>query len=236
MPRAAATSRPTASAESELVRTPEASAPYHHGDLRRALVEAALALLEAEGRWDFTLRELARRAGVSHAAPYKHFADKRALLAEVAAIGFEALTAAMTAAVAACAGDPGDRFCATGLAYVRFGVGHAAHFRLMFGPEFAADRDRHPRLVAASKAAFAVLTAALDRCAEAGLVAAGAVEDQALAAWSLVHGLTLLVIDGWTVTPARDPEATDRLARTATAALFRGLGIRQPDDPESPAG
>lgn len=222
--------RPAARAAAEVtgahgVAPSGSAAPYHHGDLRRALVEAALALLDSEGRWDFTLRELARRAGVSHAAPYNHFADKRALLAVVAAVGFEALAGAMTAAAAEREGDPAEAFRATGLAYVRFGVAHAAHFRLMFGPEFAADRDRHPRLVEAARSAHGVLTAALGRCAEAGLIPAGAIEDQALAAWSLAHGLTLLVIDGWTATPAQDPEAAERLARSATTALFCGLGI-----------
>src|SRR5215813_12937847 len=72
--------------------------PYHHGDLRRALIEAALSMLKEEGAWTFTLREVARRAGVSHAAPYNHFSDKAALLAEVAAMGFQALRERLAAA------------------------------------------------------------------------------------------------------------------------------------------
>lgn len=214
----------------------EADPPYHHGDLRRALIDQALAVIAAEGRWDFTLRELARRTGVSHAAPYNHFADKRALLAEIATLGFEALTAVLAEALDRPVDCPagvsavGEQFRAVGLAYVRFGVEHAAHFRLMFGPEFAADRDRHARLVAASKASFAVLTTALGRCAEAGLIRPGAIEAQALAAWSLVHGLTLLVIDGWAATPGRDAAAAEHLARQACAALFHGFRTGGPGE------
>src|SRR4029077_16382653 len=73
-------------------------APYHHGDLRRALTDTALAMVTEDGAWNFTLREVARRAGVSHAAPYNHFADKAELLAEVAALGFRALRSEMDAA------------------------------------------------------------------------------------------------------------------------------------------
>src|ERR671933_271680 len=74
------------------------AAPYHHGDLRRALIDTALAMVTEEGAWNFTLREVARRAGVSHAAPYNHFEDKLALLAEVAALGFQSLRQTLEAA------------------------------------------------------------------------------------------------------------------------------------------
>src|ERR671924_456746 len=109
---------------------------YHHGDLRRALIETALTMVTQEGAWNFTLREVARRAGVSHAAPYNHFADKSALLAEVAALGFQALRREMESAARRPRSSRGA-LLGIATAYVRFGIEHPAHYRLMFGPELA---------------------------------------------------------------------------------------------------
>ena len=201
-----------------------ARANYHHGDLRRVLIDTALTLLSEEGNWTFTLRELARRADVSHTAPYRHFLDKRDLLAEVAAMGFETLTEAMQRAAVDLPGSPAAQFRALGLAYGRFGVEHAAHYRLMFGAEFAADRSRYPRLNDAAEAAFGVLVTGLHQCATAGLVRSGSIEEQARVAWAVVHGLTLLVIDRW-VAAEGETESAEALAQAATAALFHGLAI-----------
>src|SRR5215467_5021752 len=114
-----------------------AGEPYHHGDLRRALIETALTMVTEEGAWTFTLREVARRAGVSHAAPYNHFNDKAALLAEVAAMGFQALRERMAAASGAHPRSARQAMLSIAATYVRFGVEQPAHYRLMFGPEIA---------------------------------------------------------------------------------------------------
>src|SRR5271170_4411926 len=106
--------------------------PYHHGDLRRELVQAALAIVTEEQDWAFSLRHLARRAGVSHNAPYNHFADKDALLAAVAIVGMERLGDRMMDAMAGI-DDPADQLLQTGLAYVRTGVANPALYRLIFG-------------------------------------------------------------------------------------------------------
>jgi len=134
-------------------------APYHHGDLRRALIDTALAMVTEEGASSFTLREVARRAGVSHAAPYNHFADKAALLAEVAALGFQALRREL-AATGHRPRSSRQALLAISTAYVRFGVEHPAHYGLMFGPELG-ERDRYPVLQQASDATFAELTGVL---------------------------------------------------------------------------
>jgi AcrR family transcriptional regulator len=198
------------------------AAPYHHGDLRRALIETALAMVTEEGAWKFTLREVARRAGVSHAAPYNHFADKSALLAEVAALGFEALRRDLEEA-ARRPRSSRQALPAIAVAYVRFGVEHPAHYRLMFGPELA-ERERHPALQQASDAAFAPLTTVLERGQAAHEVRPGSVRDQALAAWSLVHGLTTLLIDQRLSFLGVSTGEAERKARLAGAMLFEGLG------------
>lgn len=200
------------------------AAPYHHGDLRRALIDTALALVSEEGAWNFTLREVARRAGVSHAAPYNHFPDKAALLAEVAARGFEALRKAMEVAARRHRRSPPRQLVAVGRAYVEFGVKHPGHYRLMFGPELA-NRERHPTLARAGDAAFSVLTATLRRGQEAGAMRGGSVRDQAVAAWSLVHGLTMLFIDGWLGVMGGSSSEAGRYAQTVTEALGDGLRV-----------
>src|SRR4030095_395019 len=101
-----------------------AATPYHHSDLRRALIDAALAMLTEEGAWNFTLRAVARRAAVSHAAPYNHFPDKTALLAEVAALGFQTLRQQMDTAARKHARSARQALLGIATAYVRFGVEH----------------------------------------------------------------------------------------------------------------
>ena len=205
-----------------------ATTPYHHGDLRRALIDTALSMVTEEGAWNFTLREVARRAGVSHAAPYNHFEDKAALLAEVAALGFQSLGRALEAAAGAHPRSARQAFAGIGAAYVRFGVEHPAHYRLMFGAELA-DKARHPALHAASEAAFRVLlTGVLERAQASGQVRRGPVHDQALAAWSLVHGLTTHLIDERVSSPGVSTGDAERLARVAAMVLFDGLRADPP--------
>ncbi len=197
------------------------AAPYHHGDLRRALIDAALAMVTEEGEWNFTLREVARRAGVSHAAPYNHFADRCALLAEVAAVGFGSLRDQMEAA-ARRSRSSRQALLGIATAYVRFGVENPAHYRLMFGPDLA-DDDRHPVLKQAGEAAFAVLTDTLERGQASGELRRGTVRNQALSTWSLVHGLTTLVIDQRTKFLGVSTSEAERQARLACTALLKGL-------------
>ena len=116
--------------------------PYHHGDLRRAIVKAALEILRETQSLEFSLRELARRAGVSHNAPYKHFAEKRELLAAVSAAGFEMLAKRMTSEIAGL-GRPREQLFAMLRAYIDHGVENPALYSLMFGG-YLSGPDRRP--------------------------------------------------------------------------------------------
>ncbi len=191
----------------------EAAAPrraaYHHGDLRRALLAAASALLAEVGPAALSLRAVARAAGVTHAAPYRHFPDKAALLAALATDGFERLRAAMDAAREAAGPDSGARLAAVGRAYVQSAVSAPAEFRLMFGAP-AASRAEHPELEAAAAAAFGGLVDAVAEAQAGGQVRAGPIEPLALAAWAAMHGLAALAVDGQLPGPAEadaDPVA-----------------------------
>ncbi|HBH01578.1 MAG TPA: TetR/AcrR family transcriptional regulator [Candidatus Rokubacteria bacterium] len=200
-------------------------AGYHHGDLPRALVDAALELISREGVRALTLRAAARRAGGSQAAPYRHFADKDALLAAVAEEGFRLLTASMRTAAPSTGDDPLGRFRGFGLGYVAFAAGHPAHFRVMFGREVA-DRARHPGLQAAGGEAFALLVDAIRACQQAGLVREGDTETLAVSAWSTVHGLAALVVDGQLDRDGSPDVAA--LAHAVTGSLFFGLAAPRP--------
>jgi AcrR family transcriptional regulator len=168
---------------------------YHHGNLRQALLDAALALIERAGADALTLRGAAKLAGVSQAAPYRHFRNKDALLAAVAGEGFRAMAEAMGERAAPHQNDPVGRLRALGLAYIEFAAGHPAHFRVMFG-RMPRDRAAHPALQAAAKAAYGLLISAIRDCQAAGGAPGGDPEDLALCAWSAVHGLSALVVDG----------------------------------------
>jgi AcrR family transcriptional regulator len=156
--------------------------PYHHGDLPRALLKAALQAVTEVGPAGVSLRDLARRAGVSHAAPAYHFGDKAGLLTAVAVDGFERLAAALREAY-----QMTGSFLEVGVAYVRFAVTHRAHFEVMFRPELYRTDD--PDLVRARDAARSLLyppAAAVANSSDGDEVRA------AVAAWSLVHGLATL--------------------------------------------
>jgi AcrR family transcriptional regulator len=184
--------------------------PYHHGDLHRELVDAGLAVLRETGRADFTLRSLARRIGVSHAAPYAHFADRRAVLAEIARVGFDLLTAAMS--------GPRRDLVSIGVAYVLFGYRNPAHYRLMFGAPELADYREFPALDAAATSCYAVLTEAI--------AAIGGSEADTLAAWSTVHGLTSLIIDDRPHLRPLSEERVHAMAQATCTTLLTGVAGR----------
>jgi AcrR family transcriptional regulator len=191
---------------------------YHHGNLRRALMDAALALFAERGTLDFTVRELARAAGVTHNAPYRHFADKTAILAALAKEGFAMLAEESERACAPLRARKGPhdaraRIEALGTAYVRFAVAHPTHFRLMFTHPLADAKRSDPTLAEAARASFAALHDAVADAA--GEVRSGlAVRDVTLAAWALVHGLATLLVNGQLPgEEARLADHTNRLAR-----------------------
>ena len=192
---------------------------YHHGDLRQALVDAALEDIAAHGAERVTLRGVARAAGVSHMAPYNHFADKAALLAAAAAVGFRQLGRAMEERMAAHPrGDP-KRLQAAGIAYAVFAVDHPALFRLMFGPELA-DRRSHEELGQAAADAFRSLLGAIGDVGSES-EASPAVADFAVIPWALVHGLAMLAVAGQL--PGMDAQHIEVLARRATDVLYEGM-------------
>jgi AcrR family transcriptional regulator len=194
---------------------------YHHGDLRQALVDAAVALIAEEGFGALSLREVARRAGVTHAAPYRHFADKEALLEAVAVEGFRDMAREMSARIAPLS-DPLARLSAAGVAYVMFAVRHPPHFRVMFGPHFTRKLDMPPP-EAGEADAFRLLMGCIESAQGAGLMHGGDSRALALTAWSLVHGLASLIVDRQLDDSVPGLEAAEAVARMQTRLLIEGL-------------
>ena len=184
--------------------------PYHHGNLRRALLDAALETIANSGVAAVNLRELARRCGVSHAAPAHHFGDLTGLLTAIATEGYEGLAATTSATWT----DTGS-FLEVGVAYVRFAVAHPGHFAVMFRPDLVHVEDEE--LVKASAASAAMLYGPVGSVAPVdGDVASQRIA--AVAAWSLVHGIATLWLQGSLRDgPIQDPED---LTRAAARHLF----------------
>jgi len=168
--------------------------PYHHGDLKRVIIETAQDMLREEKGWQFTLREVARRASVSHAAPYKHFADKQALLAELAALGFDELRRSVSRAIGKPLRSARAEFVAAAKAYIHFGTANPCLYRLMFSADV--DKRAFPKLKEAGASAFAELLGILERGQKSGAFKTQPIRGQATAAWALVHGFTMLEIEG----------------------------------------
>jgi AcrR family transcriptional regulator len=167
--------------------------PYHHGNLREALLEAAIRLIAEVGPTAFTLREVARRAGVSHNAPYRHFRDRDDLMAAVAAQGFRELTQAMVEA-AGQQSDARDRLKQAGLGYVTFALRRPEHFTVMFDAPMS--KRKHPDSAAAAEQAFGTLMSFVKGCQDAGRLPSGDLRQMALLAWTMVHGIAKLAITG----------------------------------------
>lgn len=196
--------------------TPDAS--YHHGDLKRALLDAALEILEQDGAENVGLRQLARRVGVSPAAPYRHFSSRQALLEAVAAEGFWRFATMMNAKESEH--EPGQLLPALAEAYVRFSLVQPALFRLMFSREV--DKRANPQLKAAAIEAYASLARAAAR------EVPEAPSEGAVIAWSFVHGLSMLLLDEQIL--GVSPENTDSLVRNLARRFVAGLraAVAQP--------
>ncbi|HUR36041.1 MAG TPA: TetR/AcrR family transcriptional regulator [Vicinamibacterales bacterium] len=207
---------------------------YHHGDLRRALLQEAVRTIAGEGPGGLTLRDVGKRLGVSRSALYRHFSDKSALLAAVAGDGFVRLRDDLERAWQEAGG--GRRGLERmGIAYVRFAVANPSHYRVMFG-DFRNLCAKDPDLQAAAAAAFDVLLQAVIALRRTALVRP---DDPRLLSefiWATVHGVAMLAIDGQL---GPEPARTERLDRLLPLVLKRvrsgiDAGRSSPRAPRSP--
>ena len=199
--------------------------PYHHGDLRNTLLLAGAELLAREGVQGVDLRKLARQAGVSHAAPYRHFPDKQALLAALAEEGFDELVRRVATAVEDAGDDVAGQLDAAGYAYVLFAQERPEHLQLMFSG-LAGERAPDSSLFRAYKAGLYLLIGIIERGQQAGTVVAGDSTKLAVATWATMHGLAILIMEQQIPPVVGDPEAAAGLTRSVLRTLFDGLASR----------
>lgn len=170
---------------------------YHHGDLKQALIETGLLVIREQGAHALSLREAARKAGVSEAAPYRHFSNKESLLAAIAEEGFRRLCECITRGVAQAGTDPLARLQALGLSYADFALQETDHFRAMFSSSLVPPHaEKHPSLSEAALLCFKELVKAVEDCQKAGIIEKEAdVQMTSARLWGSIHGMTNLLID-----------------------------------------
>ena len=196
---------------------------YHHGNLRAALIAAARALIAEKGPAGFTFADAARAAGVSAAAPYRHYRDRDALLADVAREGYERFEAALSAAWNGGAPEPLAAFDRVGRAYLAFAREETAYYGAMFESGVAADVD--PELLAAADRAFAVIRQAADAlCARLPAAKRPPALMVALHVWSMAHGVASLFGRG-DAGRRKSPMSAEELLESAVLVYLQGLGL-----------
>lgn len=205
------------------MKSKQARRSYHHGDLKNALVDTALEQIAHHGVRALSLRDVARRTGVSHTASYRHFPSKESLLAAIAEQGFRRLSTSMRAAILPHAADPVAALQASGVAYVEFGVSCPNHLSIMFGGHIA--HTDYPALAEASQEAYALLTSIVKQGLEAGRLRGADERTVTLAAWSIVHGLAQLIAGGQLQTKDMPPAATRDIVLAVTTLLHEGIAI-----------
>jgi AcrR family transcriptional regulator len=179
----------------DLPMNAQTARPYHHGDLREEILCAASSLLEDNNIASLSLRAVAKKVGVSHTAPYRHFKDKESLLAGIAALGFDQLSGQLAQSVALHPGDPSAQLQEAGRKYVELALKHPQCTQLMFSNILPCD-DTYPELKASGDAAFQGLKTIIEEGQDQGIFKPGEVELMALATWSGIHGLSLLLVGG----------------------------------------
>ena len=195
---------------------------YHHGDLKNALRAAGSALIAQRGVEGVSLREISQAAGVSHTAAYRHYADKQALLADLAEDGFRQLAGINLRTIAATPGGPVPQLMACGRAYVRFGVHRPHVLQLMFSQAIP-DWTVHPSLQQASEELARTLADVVSAGQAAGVMRPAPLGDVTLAAWSLVHGLALLLAGRRIPAPVIDEAFIERMGEQCVTLLMQGL-------------
>ncbi len=203
--------------------TKRATKAYHHGDLRRAIIDAAEAELAERGLDGFSMRRVSARVGVSHAAPAHHFGGVSGLIDALAERGFQRLLACMIARQEDAPDTPYEQLIASGLGYLEFALAHPAPFRLIFG--LPKGPDLHPDVVAAGEAAFMHLARNVAALHGAEPLAHPGAQEEVLACWTRVHGIAELMLSGQ-ITPMMGDEGAAREAqfRKIFAAAFGDPG------------
>jgi AcrR family transcriptional regulator len=165
---------------------------YHHGDLKRVLLEVAIYLLKKEGYQSLSLRKIAKLAGVSQSAPYRHYNDLEELYADIASEGFKLLTTKLKKVKTRYSKYPLLQFRESGIAYVEFAIKNPDLFQIMYGNQILS-HSKYEFLIQSEEEAFLILKNILMECKEQGLIKTNEIEQASMSAWTMVHGLAVLL-------------------------------------------
>lgn len=168
---------------------------YHHGDLKNALIEAGVEILSKEGVGALSLRKVAHRAGVSHAAPYAHFTDKQALIAAISTEGYKKLYERITQTIERYPGDTLRQFVESSWAYVAYALDEPDHFKITLSGVVEKEKD-YPAFVEIARKNYHTLVEMVTACQAEGILNPGPPELMALSVWGLIHGFVSLILEG----------------------------------------
>jgi AcrR family transcriptional regulator len=168
---------------------------YHHGDLKNALIRAGVEILSKDGVRGLSLRQVAQKAGVSHTAPYSHFADKQALIAAISTEGFRIIYEKLDDAIRRYQGNPLRQLVEGAYAYIQFALSDPAHFKMTLSGVLEREKD-YPAFVEMSQKSYGRVVQIVETCQAAGLVRRGPVDVEAVSVWSMVHGFVSLLLEG----------------------------------------
>jgi AcrR family transcriptional regulator len=197
---------------------------YHHGDLRHEIIEEAKIWIETKDISSLSLREIARRLGVSHNAPYRHFADKESLLAAIAQMGFEKLRQWLQQVLEDDALTPEEQIKALGIKYIEYALSNPAYYRVMYSA-YLSDYQKYPSLEKAAEESFTILIETIAQGQKVGVIRPGDTRELAYVCWSLVHGISMLHLDRQLRSP--EIESVEKLAKLATAMMIEGLAVKK---------
>jgi AcrR family transcriptional regulator len=167
---------------------------YHHGDLKNALIQAGIEILSREGVNALSLRKVARKAGVSHAAPYAHFADKQALVAAISTEGYKKIYENVYNAVQRHQGEPLRQLVEAAWAYVEFALTDPDHFKITLSGVVEKEKD-YPAFVEVAQKSFSLVVELVEAGQRAGILNEGPPDLVAVSVWSLVHGFAMLILE-----------------------------------------
>jgi AcrR family transcriptional regulator len=195
---------------------------YHHGDLKKALIEAALALLQKEGYQSLSLRKVSKMAGVSQSAPYRHYTDLESLTADIAAEGFKLLTEKLTKVKRSFSRLPLLQFRESGVSYVEFALKNPDLFQIMYGNQIP-NHSKYESLIAAEEETFHVLIDIISDCQTAGILTTQDVKKTSMAAWTMVHGIAVLLLGKQVMFRNADLKKARLITKEMIEHLYLGL-------------
>ncbi|MDZ4725588.1 MAG: TetR/AcrR family transcriptional regulator [Leptospira sp.] len=204
------------------MKKPKEKHPYHHGDLKKALVEATIQLLKEDGYQSLSLRKISKLAGVSQAAPYRHYNDLESLIADVASEGFKLLTDQLSKIRRKAKSNPLLQFRESGLSYVEFALTNPDLFQIMYGNQIQ-NHSEYETLIAAEDEPFEILKEIITDCKNAKIIKTADIEKTSIAAWTMVHGIAVLLLGNQVMFRNLDLKHARTVTKELIEHLFVGL-------------